>query len=290
MIFSTLPLNTWSFSRNMYVCRELLTTTAIILPLMSLTVPCKTSSGIARQRLPPVQEGEGPELVALRIGLTKGSLRPFWPTGREGFFSFSAGGAASASLAGGFLETAAGGVLGTATAMTGALAVFAGTGAGLMATDFTGAGVFTAAGVLAPLLVAIAGVLEAPLAVAPVLLVAGRVPVATGSFFPVGLAFFAVFVEELVVLVALLVAFCAVLAEAAGVEVFAADDPLPATAVGEIFACGVDETFACGVGDFVVEGDAFAEAGVGDGLDLGCCPPAFGAIAIAAIAIASANT
>ena len=55
VIFSTLPLNTWSFSRNVYVRLLLVDTTAIILPVMSRTVPCRTSSGMARQRFPLVQ-------------------------------------------------------------------------------------------------------------------------------------------------------------------------------------------------------------------------------------------
>jgi len=39
VIFSTLPLNTWSFSRNVYVRRLLVETTAIIFPVISRTVP-----------------------------------------------------------------------------------------------------------------------------------------------------------------------------------------------------------------------------------------------------------
>src|SRR5262245_3232870 len=55
---------------------------------MSLTVACKTSSGIARQRLPPAQFAPGPPAAILRIGLINGSRRPFCPIGLcGGFFS-----------------------------------------------------------------------------------------------------------------------------------------------------------------------------------------------------------
>src|SRR5262249_41209760 len=43
------------------------------------TVPARTSSGIERQRLPPVQFAPGPVGPARRIGLTNGSRRPSAP-------------------------------------------------------------------------------------------------------------------------------------------------------------------------------------------------------------------
>src|SRR5258708_36404992 len=68
---------------------------------MSLTVPCKTSSGIERQRLPVVQFEPGPTAPMLRIGLTTGSLRPAAPMGLTGgFFSATAGGGTPATFAG----------------------------------------------------------------------------------------------------------------------------------------------------------------------------------------------
>src|SRR5689334_18526489 len=93
VIFSTLPLNTWSFSRRKYVFFTLLATTAIILPVVSFTVPCKTSSGMARQRLPLVQF-EGGRLTPpsrATIGLTNGSLRPCAPNTRGAGLGFSGG-------------------------------------------------------------------------------------------------------------------------------------------------------------------------------------------------------
>src|ERR1700704_480652 len=69
----------------------LLATTAIILPDVSLTVPCNTSSGITRQRLPLVQFGEGPPPASLAtIGLTNGSRRPCGPKLRAEGLGFSA--------------------------------------------------------------------------------------------------------------------------------------------------------------------------------------------------------
>src|SRR5712672_1141969 len=58
----------------------LLATTAIILPDVSFTVPCNTSSGITRHRLPLVQFGAGLLIPSLEtMGLTKGSRRPCAP-------------------------------------------------------------------------------------------------------------------------------------------------------------------------------------------------------------------
>src|SRR4051794_39167512 len=73
----------------------LLATTAIILPDVSFTVPCNTSSGITRHRLPLVQFGAGRLIPSLEtIGLTKGSRRPCAPNALTDGFGFSAGGAA----------------------------------------------------------------------------------------------------------------------------------------------------------------------------------------------------
>src|SRR5215470_16607902 len=70
----------------------LLATTAIILPEVSLIVPCSTSSGITRQRLPLVQLEGGrlmpPSLAT--IGLTNGSLRPRAPNVLGAGLGFSA--------------------------------------------------------------------------------------------------------------------------------------------------------------------------------------------------------
>src|SRR5690242_11355736 len=70
----------------------LLATTAIILPEVSLTVPCSTSSGITRQRLPLVQLEGGrlmpPSLAT--IGLTNGSRRPCAPNVLGAGLGFSA--------------------------------------------------------------------------------------------------------------------------------------------------------------------------------------------------------
>src|ERR1051326_3705145 len=104
VIFSTLPLNTWSFSRRKYVFFVLFATTAIIFPVVSFTVPCKTSSGIARQRFPLVQFGSGPFTLRARIGLTNGSLRPRAPHARVtglGFSSAFATGPACVTLGAG---------------------------------------------------------------------------------------------------------------------------------------------------------------------------------------------
>src|SRR5215472_8237490 len=58
---------------------------------MSFTVPARTSSGIERQRLPPVQFAPGPLGPAKRIGLTNGSRRPSAPM--RGFATTAAVGA-----------------------------------------------------------------------------------------------------------------------------------------------------------------------------------------------------
>ncbi len=76
-----------------------MTTTAIIFPLMSRTVPCKTNSEMERQRLPVVQFEAGPVAPAARMGLTNGSLRPLAPAGRKDGF-FSAGGGAASTILG----------------------------------------------------------------------------------------------------------------------------------------------------------------------------------------------
>src|SRR5690242_13443018 len=95
----------------------LLATTAIILPEVSLTVPCSTSSGITRQRLPLVQL-EGGRLMPpsfATIGLTNGSRRPRAPNVLVAGLGFSAGCVdgpscvtfASGALAAGFFAVAA---------------------------------------------------------------------------------------------------------------------------------------------------------------------------------------
>jgi hypothetical protein len=195
------------------VCRELLTTTAIILPLMSLTVPCNTNSGMERHFLPPVQLADGPELLTVRIGLINGSLRPFCPTGRgAGFFS-ATGGVASAILAGGFLlVTAAAGALGVVTAMTGALPlVFAGAGVGFGAAPFA----------------LITGTV--PLVLGPGLLAGGNVPVATGSLLPLAPFLLAELTDAFLFPAApgaLLTPACAALAVAGCAAFFAVCGPL----------------------------------------------------------------
>src|SRR5215471_5127487 len=65
---------------------------------MSFTVPARTSSGIERQRLPPVQFAPGPLGPAKRIGLTNGSRRPSAPM--RGFATTAAVGAGVGVAAG----------------------------------------------------------------------------------------------------------------------------------------------------------------------------------------------
>src|SRR5258707_11921006 len=69
----------------------LLATTAIILPDVSFTVPCNTSSGITRHRLPLVQFGAGLLIPSLEtMGLTNGSRRPCAPNALTDGLGFSA--------------------------------------------------------------------------------------------------------------------------------------------------------------------------------------------------------
>ena len=69
----------------------LLATTAIILPDVSFTVPCNTSSGITKHRLPLVQFGAGRLIPSLEtMGLTNGSRRPCAPNALTEGFGFSA--------------------------------------------------------------------------------------------------------------------------------------------------------------------------------------------------------
>src|ERR1700731_1738534 len=69
----------------------LLATTAIILPDVSFTVPCNTSSGITRHRLPLVQFGAGLLMPSLEtMGLTNGSRRPCDPNALTDGLGFSA--------------------------------------------------------------------------------------------------------------------------------------------------------------------------------------------------------
>src|SRR6185312_810440 len=109
VIFSTLPWNTWSFSLRKYVFLILLATTAIILPEVSFTVPCNTSSGITRHRLPLVQFGAGRVIPSLAtMGLTNGSRRPCAPKALAEGFGFSA----AACTAGAFCAVPGAGALG----------------------------------------------------------------------------------------------------------------------------------------------------------------------------------
>ena len=69
----------------------LLATTAIILPDVSFTVPCSTSSGITKHRFPLVQFGAGRLIPSLEtMGLTNGSRRPCAPNALVEGFGFSA--------------------------------------------------------------------------------------------------------------------------------------------------------------------------------------------------------
>src|SRR5579859_2828656 len=103
----------------------LLATTAIILPDVSFTVPCSTSSGITRHRLPLVQFGAGRLIPSLEtMGLTNGSRRPCAPNALVEGFGFSA------VCAGGFFcaVPGAGALAGTCTlGFAAALVCFAGT-------------------------------------------------------------------------------------------------------------------------------------------------------------------
>src|SRR5690242_20440265 len=145
VIFSTLPLNTWSFSRKVYVRRLLVETTAIIFPVMSRTVPCRTSSGMARQRFPLAQLCPGPTDETLRIGLTKGSRRPAAPIRRAGtgFFSSFGGGSTRATLG---CLTAPGLAAAAGTVCFAVTPGFAGAAVGVLAAavvDFAVAGLAT---------------------------------------------------------------------------------------------------------------------------------------------------
>src|ERR1044071_7300365 len=125
----------------------LLATTAIILPDVSFTVPCNTSSGITKHRFPLVQFGAGRLMPSLEtIGLTNGSLRPCAPYVLAVGFGFSATGAA----AGAFCAVGAGALggivtVGLAAVLDCAVPVFLAGGAGLTAIT---AGVFAGAGFL----------------------------------------------------------------------------------------------------------------------------------------------
>src|SRR5262249_22206015 len=88
---------------------------------MSRTVPCKTSSGIERQRLPPVQFAPGPAGPAVRMGLTKGSRRPLGPAGL-GAGCFSGAGAATSAVLGAGVAGLAGTTGVTGFTITAALA------------------------------------------------------------------------------------------------------------------------------------------------------------------------
>src|ERR1041385_4775646 len=128
----------------------LLATTAIILPDVSFTVPCSTSSGIPRHRFPLVQFGAGRVIPSLAtIGLTNGSRRPRAPNALTAGFGFSA----AAWAAGAFCAVpGAGALAGTVTVGFAVLAcavpVFLAVGAGLMAITagaFAGAAFFASA-------------------------------------------------------------------------------------------------------------------------------------------------
>ncbi len=102
----------------------LLATTAIILPDVSFTVPCNTSSGITKHRLPLVQFGAGRLIPSLEtMGLTNGSLRPCAPNALTEGLGFSAACAAGAS--GVFLAVpGAGALAGTVTPVSAVLVWF----------------------------------------------------------------------------------------------------------------------------------------------------------------------
>lgn len=113
----------------------LLATTAIILPDVSFTVPCNTSSGITRHRLPLVQFGAGRLIPSLEtIGLTNGSLRPCAPNGLTEGFGFSA----VCAVAGAFWAVPGAGAL-AGTVTVGLAAVFV-----WLAPPFLAGGGFTA--------------------------------------------------------------------------------------------------------------------------------------------------
>src|SRR5713101_3792674 len=134
---------------------------------MSRTVPCKTNSGMERQRLPVVQLG--PFSPTARSGLTNGSLRPFAPMGLAGVFFSGAGGAVAAACGGTLLPA---GLAVLVAAVTGLALIVAATGALLPG--------FAPAAEAGLAVVVLAEVLAAFCA-APVLLCAGKVPVATGG-------------------------------------------------------------------------------------------------------------
>src|SRR6185503_6953682 len=127
----------------------LLATTAIILPDVSFTVPCNTSSGITKHRFPLVQFGAGRVIPSLAtIGLTNGSLRPCAPNALTAGFGFSATGAAAGAFCAVPGAGALGGTvtIGFAAVLVGAVPVFLAGGAGLTAIT---AGVFAGAGFFA---------------------------------------------------------------------------------------------------------------------------------------------
>ena len=74
VIFSTVPLNSASFSRNTYGRREPFSTNAIF-PSRVITIPFSTTCSTSRQRFPVAQVPAGPVPVWC-IGLTNGSRRP----------------------------------------------------------------------------------------------------------------------------------------------------------------------------------------------------------------------
>src|SRR5579859_4758110 len=136
----------------------LLATTAIILPDVSFTVPCNTSSGITRHRLPLVQFGAGRLIPSLEtMGLTNGSLRPCAPNALTDGFGFSAAWVAGASEV--FLAVpGAGALAGTVTAGFAAVLVwlapaFLAGGAGFTAIT---AGVFAGAAFFASVFLVVA--------------------------------------------------------------------------------------------------------------------------------------
>src|SRR6185437_3171032 len=136
----------------------LLATTAIILPDVSFTVPCNTSSGITRHRVPLVQFGAGRLIPSLEtIGLTNGSRRPCAPNALTDGFGFSAVWAAGASgdflavpVAGAFAGTV---TLGFAAGLAWFATVFLAGGAGLTAIT---AGAFAGAAFFASIFLGVA--------------------------------------------------------------------------------------------------------------------------------------
>jgi len=249
------------------VRRVLFATTAIILPDVSFTVPCRTNSGITRHRLPLVQFGVGrftPSLAT--IGLTNGSLRPCAPkllAEGLGFSAVFSAAVAGATLGAGGCAVPLGCVVDFLAGCVGFTAITAGFAAPPFVSVVFAPGFLASAG-----LAATTGV-GAPLAcvVAEALLFTGIVVVATCGLAP-GAA---------------LLLGCVLDCAAAGL--------LPAVVVPDfVVADCVPVLAAFFVPAFVVLPDLLAADGVGDGVGVGWLwAPEFCAVAIVAMAVASAR-